>query len=164
MEIIVVDVPKPNLLQKSLNTKLAFGVIQYTALVGDLIDWQSGKKPIGQLSVTSSSSSNQTYHSWSFLATSGKLLSSQSGSEKEYCDPLVLEKDDRIGMLLEMNSRGTTINYFLNGRDLGAAFNNVKGPVLPVLSVCDKFHIRLAFPPPPYEQRNARQKPKTVLF
>lgn len=164
MEIVVVDIPKPNLLQKSLHTKVAFGVIQFAALVGDIIDWQSGKKPIGQLSVTSSASLNQTYHSWSYLVTSGKLLSSHSSVEKDYCEPIVLDRDDRIGMLIEMDSRGTTVHYFCNGRDLGVAFNNLKGPFLPVMSVCDKFHVRLSFPPPPYEHRNAQLKPKIVLF
>ena len=152
--------------------KVALGVFLFKngALPSD-IHWQEGKHPIGHSALTSSllspsflpqhsrSNSHEDYNSCSYLPSDGKKLSSyQHNKGVEYGDIPLLQQGDRIGMLISI--REGTISFFLNGQDLGVAFTNITSPLLPAVSICDKIHLRLLFPPPPYMKRN----PRLTLF
>ena len=148
--------------------KLALGVISFkNDALPSGIHWQEGKHPIGHSALTSSSlsssflplhsqsSSHENYNSWSYLPSDGKKLSTQLENEAiDYGDIPPLQQGDRIGMLIM--TREGSISYFLNGQDLGVAFTDLAPPILPAVSLCDKVHLRLLFPPPPYMKRNPR--------
>lgn len=139
-------------IRRDWSTKLAIGLIQcrdYNA--AKLIPWQECKFPVGQL---------PSLNSWSFLATGNLRLESRNsgiGNEFEYGGIAGIQAGDRIGMLVDFDANGSAcVSFFCNSLDLGVAFDKVPGPLLPVVSVCDRFHIFLKFPPPPYSKRNPR--------
>lgn len=139
------------------------------------IDWQEGKYPVGQASkslgshkrtpsLNASAASGLTFArnqpsseniSWSYVPTAGVKMSSflpQEGVAYGSIPPL--EAGDRIGMLVNITEG--SVSYFCNGQDLGVAFTQLTPPLLPAVSFCNKTHIRLLFPPPPYSKRNPR--------
>ena len=148
--------------------KLALGVFSFKkgALPSD-INWQEGKHPIGHSALFSTTSPsflpqhshpNEDYSAWSYLPSDGKKLSTLREGGLSYGGIPPLQNDDRIGMLISV--REGTLSFFLNGQDLGVAFTNLTPPLLPAVSICDKVHFRLLFPPPPYLKRN----PRLTLF
>ena len=156
-------------ISQKTSPKIALGVITLkNGALPSNINWQEGKHPIGHSALFSSTSpsflpqqqqhSNEDYSAWSYLPSDGKKLSTFSKGGLSYGDIPPLQNDDRIGMLISV--REGTLSFFLNGQDLGVAFTNLVPPLLPAVSICDKAHIRLMFPPPPYLKRN----PRLTLF
>lgn len=150
MEIEIVELARHNF-HRDWFTKIALGVVEYSEATIKLINWQDCKNPIGRFS---------SVKSWGFEVIAGIKVASPSLVEEDYGGVTSLQAGDRIGMLIDSGLNGVNISYFLNGQDLGVAFTNVSSCLLPVLSVCDKFHIRLRFPPVPYVKRN----PRLTLF
>ena len=152
MELQILDLAKHHI-HKNWFTKIALGVLQCSELSAKDIQWQDGKHPIGQFT----SQSSQDHNSWGYIVTSGVKVSTVTGVEDEYGSIPALAVGDRIGMLVSVSQhQPSSISFFCNGLDLGVAYNNLSPPLMPVLSVCDKFHVRVRFPPPPYSKRNPR--------
>lgn len=149
MEIEIKEVARHHI-RRDWFTKLSLGVIHCNQESVKSITWQEHKYPVGQL---------PSYNSWAFLATSGLKIyqSLHAGEEEEYGGVCTLEVGDRLGMLIDFSMDGSAcMSFFCNSRDLGIAFVNMPGPLLPVVSVCDRFCCCLRFPPPPYTKRNPR--------
>lgn len=160
-EIEILDLAKHHI-HKKWFTKIALGVLQSSDTVAnEAVEWQDGSNPIGHLTINSSSS---THHSWAYIVTSGVKISSTNPDLKEEVyggNAVSLAVGDRIGMLVNVNEQEqSSISFFINNTDLGVAYSNLTPPLIPVLSVCDKFSVRLRFPPPPYINRN----PSLTLF
>ncbi len=153
MEIKIVELAKHHI-HKSWFTKLALGVIQSSEFSAKDIPWRDGTNPIGR----STTDSYQDHNSWGYIVTSGVKVSTTTGlREEEYGTDVTLEVGDRIGMLVNVNDQEPSfVSFFYNGSDLGVAYKNLSPPLIPVLSVCDKFSIRLCFPPTPYTRRDPR--------
>lgn len=151
-EIEVIDLAKHHI-HKKWFTKIALGVLQCSDAVANEGEWQEGVNPIGRLTLIRSSS---IHHSWGYIPTSGvKVSTSTDLKEEPYREAVTLAVGDRIGMLVNINEQEpSSISFFINNTDLGVAYSNLTPPLLPVLSVCDKFSVRLRFPPPPYINRN----------
>lgn len=149
MEIEIKEVAKHNIRRDSKFTKLALGVVQCNDETAKSIPWHECKQPIGQL---------PSCKSWGYLASNGtKVYNFPKLIDEEYGNIGTVEVGDRLGMLVDFPFQGdASISFFFNGQDLGVAFTNVQGPLLPVVSVCDRFHVKLRFPPPPYSKRNPR--------
>ena len=147
MEIEIKEVAKHNI-RRDWFTKFAVGVVQCEEETAKNVPWHDCKELVGQL---------RSYKSWGYLANSGiKVYNYPSVIDEEYGGISTIEVGDRLGMLVDFTLQGASISFFFNGQDLGVAFTNIRGPLLPVLSVCDRFNIRLRFPPPPYSKRNPR--------
>ena len=151
MEIEILDIAKHHI-HKSWFTKVALGIIQGSESSAGDIPWRDGTNLIGR----STTDSYQDHNSWGYIVTSGVKVSSTTGlKEEQYGSDSLLEVGDRIGMLVQVNEQEPScVSFFYNGSDLGVAYRNLSPPLIPVLSVCDKFSIRLRFPPPPYTRRN----------
>ena len=56
-------------------------------------------------------------------------------------------ENDKVGLLLDVNNH--TLEFYKNGEPLGQAFDNVEGPVIPI--VCMRFQkaVYLRFPQMP---------------
>lgn len=157
---------------QKVSPKLAVGLMSFSGGGNPKdVHWQEGKHPIGHAALTTSSSGSlsryppkgalpdEGYASWSYLPTAAIKLSSSSNNEGiHYGSIPPLQPGDRIGMLV--NITDGTVSFFCNGQDLGIAFTNLTPPLLPAVSVCDKVHLRLLFPAPPYLKRN----PRLTLF
>lgn len=156
MEIEILELAKHRI-HKNWFTKMALGVVHCSESSINDISWQEGSNPIGRLTTKTNS---QAHDSWGFVITSGNKLSTTTGSrEEEYtgATPPVLLVGDKIGMLVKINEHEQSqLNFYCNGNDLGVAYTNLEPPLIPILSVCDKFAIRLRFPPPPYSKQDAR--------
>ena len=151
VEIEVKETAKHHI-RRVWSTKLAIGLIQCKdkETANSSIPWQEYKYPVGQL---------PSHNSWSFLATGNSKMSSRNSemTTEEYGGIASIESGDRLGMLVDFDGSGSaSVSFFCNSLDLGVAFVRLPGPFLPVVSVCDRFHICLKFPPPPYSKRNPR--------
>ncbi len=140
-EIEILDLGK----NKSLK-KLALGVISCRRSNAGQLPWQDGKFPIGQWDIPS----------WSFQPMLGVVHSPESHVEgRQYSNESTLTLGDKVGMLVELDEG--RISYFINGRDLGPAFEGLEvESVLPCVSIRDKIRVLLRFPPPPYKQRKIK--------
>ncbi len=139
-EIEILDLGR----NKSLK-KLALGVISCRSNASQL-PWQDVKHPIGQWDIPS----------WSFQPMLGVVHSPESRVEgRQYSTESSLVPGDRVGVLVELDEG--RISYFINGRDLGPAFEGLEEEsVLPCISIRDKIRVQLRFPPPPYKQRKIK--------
>lgn len=153
MEIEITDMAKHHI-HKNRFTKIALGVIQCSDSSAHDIPWQDGTNYVGRLTTAS----YQGHNSWGYVATSAIKVSTTTGArEEDYGNFSTFVVGDRIGMLVEVNEQEpSSISFFCNGTNLGVAYSNLSPPLIPVLSVCDKFSIRLRFPPPPYSRRDPR--------
>jgi hypothetical protein len=149
MELEIVELAKHNI-RSWYHTKIAIGVVQCTEETVKSIPWHSCKEPVGKL---------PGCKSWAFHVSSGmKVYNYPSLIDEDYGKISSIEVGDKIGMLIDfVSGQGAHISFFCNGQDLGVAFTRIHGnPLLPVVSICDKFQVRLKFPPPPYDKRNPR--------
>ena len=154
MEIEILELAKHHI-HKSWFTKIALGVVHCSESSINDISWQDGSNPIGRLTTKTNS---QAHNSWGFLINSGTKSSTTSSREEEYTDATpILVVGDKIGMLVKINEHEKSqLKFYCNGNDLGVAYTNLVPPLVPILSVCDKFAVRLRFPPPPYSKQDAR--------
>lgn len=151
VEIEVKETAKHHI-RRVWSTKLAIGLIQCKdrETANSSIAWQECKYPVGQL---------PSHNSWSFLATGNSKMWSRNSemTTEEYGGIASIESGDKLGMLVDFDGSGSAcVSFFCGSLDLGVAFTRIPGPFLPVVSVCDRFHICLKFPPPPYSKRNPR--------
>ncbi len=127
--------------------KLVIGLVSCsTKSFANALDWQNGKKPIGEWEVPS----------LGFFPISGVFKSHmQEGREVAYGQDLKIQVGDRIGVLLDMSHK--TLSFFCNGTDLGVAADTLQGKgYLLAVSIRDKIKVRLRFPPPPYSKRTIK--------
>ena len=140
VEIEVVDLGRPR-----PSKKLAIGVIGCTKAKAKNCPWADGKYSIGQW---------KEVPSWAFHPISGYINSSSLPVDGKPYSKFQLQNGDRIGMLVDIEER--TLNFFCNGQDLGVAFTDIDASLLPAVSIRDKIHVRLRFPPPPYSKRKSK--------
>lgn len=140
-EIKIGDLGKGKTLK---NPKLAFGIVNLSKSKAGSFPWQDGKLPVGQFNA----------HSWAFQPGMGTINSHNTPPEGvKFKAGIDMENGDYLGMLVDLDDK--KLIYFLNGDELGVAFDNVDADiVLPVVSIRDKVTIRLQFPPPPYNKRS----------
>ena len=147
VELEIVDLGKR---PQKPSKRLAIGVIACSKDNAGSVPWQDGKYAIGQW---------KEVPSWAFHPISGVLTSRTLPAEGKPYSPIKLQIEDRIGMLVDMDSM--KVHFFCNGQDLGVAFEGIEAEsLLPAVSIKDKIRVRLRFPPLPY----ACRKSKLVRF
>ena len=127
--------------------KLVIGLVSCSSKgLANLMDWQNGKKPIGEWDTPS----------LGFFPIYGLFKSHvQPGKEVAYGQDLKIQVGDRIGVLVDMGQQ--KLSFFCNGTDLGVAADSLQGKgYLLAVSIRDKIRVRLRIPPPPYAKRHIK--------
>lgn len=142
VELNILDMGK----SRQAKERLVFGVIDCSPSTVNSLSWQECKTYIGQY---------EGAKSFSFCPLAGTRNCHLFPDGKVYTNPVQLEVDDRLGMLVNMYDG--TIHFFHNGMDLGVAFDGIQSKwLLPAVSIREKVCVQLCFPPPPYSQRDPK--------
>jgi len=140
-----VEIEVLNLGKNRSRDKLVIGLISCSSAgIANVIEWQNGRKPIGEWDTPT----------LGFSPISGVFKSNRC-KEVAYGQDLKIQVGDRIGVLLDMAQK--KLSFFCNGSDQGVAEDNLQGKgYLLAVSIRDKIKVRLRFPPPPYVKRSIR--------
>ena len=142
VELIILDLGKI----RPGKDKLVFGVIDCTLSSASALPWQECKTHIGQW---------EDSKAYAYNPLTGTKDCHFFPGGKMYTNPIQLQVDDRVGMLL--NKDEGTLYFFHNGMDVGLAFDNIRSEgLLPAVSIRDKVRVRLCFPPPPFSKRDPK--------
>ena len=85
---------------------------------------------------------------WALACGTGKKISHETARRgTAYMPGKQFSESDKVGLLLDLNNH--SLEFYKNGEPLGQAFDNVEGPVIPI--VCMRFQkaVSLRFPQMP---------------
>ena len=85
---------------------------------------------------------------WAIACGTGKKLSHQTSRRgSTYLRGDHFSEHDRLGILLDLDKH--TLGFYRNGSSIGLAFDDVVGPVIPMVSMRFQKTVTLNFPPIP---------------
>lgn len=85
---------------------------------------------------------------WAIACGTGKKLSHQTSRRgNTYVRGNHFSENDNLGILLNLEEH--SLEFYRNGKSLGVAFDNVVGPVIPMVSMRFQKTVTLSFPPIP---------------